>query len=99
MLEKKSGSVVHTTTYSYDENGNMLTRGHDDESATYEYDLRDLLAKVTDKQSATDTSPKVTTYTYTSRGDVLRQTKGNGNTRRLHLLPGLDPAPAGGEKV
>jgi RHS repeat-associated protein len=46
----------------------------------YTYDPRDLLATVTNAESATDPSPKLTRYTYTDRGQVLRQTKANGNT-------------------
>jgi RHS repeat-associated protein len=78
--EKAAGTVKHTTTYTYNENGEPATRGHDDESATYEYDVRDMVSKVTDKASASDTSPKITSFTYTSRGQQDVQTKGNGNT-------------------
>ncbi|MCO5974143.1 golvesin C-terminal-like domain-containing protein [Actinoallomurus soli] len=78
--EKAAGTVKHTTIYTYNENGEPATRGHDDESATYEYDARDLVSKITDKASSTDTSPKVTTFTYTNRGQRDIETKGNGNT-------------------
>jgi RHS repeat-associated protein len=80
-VEEKAGPTVkHTTSFSYDANGNPLTRGHDGKQATYTYDPRDLLASVTNAESATDPSPKLTRYTYTDRGQVLRQTKANGNT-------------------
>ncbi|MEV1154935.1 RHS repeat-associated core domain-containing protein [Micromonospora chokoriensis] len=38
------------------------------------------MSKVTNGKSATDTSAKVTTYTYTDRGEKLKEVKGNGNT-------------------
>jgi RHS repeat-associated protein len=78
--EKAAGVVKHTTTYAYNENGEPATRGHDDESAAYEYDVRDLVSRITDKASPTDTTPKVTTFTYTNRGQQDIETKGNGNT-------------------
>ena len=78
--EKAAGSVKHTTTYTYNENGEPATRGHDDESAAYVYDDRDLVSKITDKATASDTSPKITSFTYTSRGQQDVETKGNGNT-------------------
>jgi hypothetical protein len=53
---------------------------HDDSRATYTYDTRDLLATVTNATLATDPNPKVTTYTYTPRGQTLGEVKGNGNT-------------------
>ena len=78
--EKAAGVLKHTTTFGYDENGNPTSRGYDSTRGTYEYDIRDLLSKVTNAESATDPNPKVTSYTYTSRGQTLRQTKANGNT-------------------
>ena len=80
MEEKAAGVVKHTTTFGYDANGNPLTRAHDGAQATYTYDPRDLLASVTNAESATDPTPKVTRYTWTDRGQVLRETKANGNT-------------------
>ncbi|MFI0409215.1 DNRLRE domain-containing protein [Actinomadura sp. 3N508] len=80
-VEEKSGATVkHTTTFTYDQNGNPLTRGHDQEFSAYEYDPRDLVAKITDKDEPGDPSPKVTTFTYTARGERDLQTRGNGNT-------------------
>src|SRR6266511_163329 len=62
------------------ETDDPTSRGYDSTRGTYEYDIRDLLSKVTNAESATDPNPKVTSYTYTSRGQTLRQTKANGNT-------------------
>jgi len=78
--EKKSGALQHTTTFDYDENGNPKVRGHDSASASYEYDVRDLIAKITETTSASDPSPKVSTFTYTPTADLLHEVKGNGNT-------------------
>jgi RHS repeat-associated protein len=78
--EKAAGTVKHTTTYTYNENGEPATRGHDEESATYTYDVRDLVRQITDKATPSDTSPKVTSFTYTPRGQQDVETKGNGNT-------------------
>ena len=80
VVEKKSGSTQHTTSFSYDENGNPITRKHDAQTASSTYDDRDLPATLTDAQSATDPSPKVSTFSYTSRGQRLHEVKGNGNT-------------------
>jgi YD repeat-containing protein len=80
VREKKGGDVLHTTSYTYNGNGDPLSRTHDGEIARYEYDARDLVSKVTNATSATDASPKVTTYTYDARGKTQRQTRGNGNT-------------------
>ncbi|MBO0882447.1 MAG: hypothetical protein J2P17_19370, partial [Mycobacterium sp.] len=79
VKEKNSGTVKHTTTYTYDENGNPATRDHDTQSAIYSYDERDLLAKVTDQESPTAMA-KVTTNTYTPTRQRLHEVKGNGNT-------------------
>jgi RHS repeat-associated protein len=80
VQEKLAGVVENTTTFSYDQNGAPLSVGHDKQHAAYEYDVRNLLAKVTNGTSATDPDPKLTTYTYTDRGQRLREVKGNGNT-------------------
>jgi RHS repeat-associated protein len=80
-IEEKLGSTLkHTTTFTYDENANPLSRQRDSQIATYEYNVLDLVAKVTNKESATDPSPKVQTYTYTPHGDKLHEVKSNGNT-------------------
>jgi RHS repeat-associated protein len=80
IQEKLSGTVKHTTTFGYNANNHLTTRTHDDESATYQYDIRDLVSQITDKDSSSDPSPKVTNFTYTPRGQRDVQTKGNGNT-------------------
>ncbi|GAA4572708.1 hypothetical protein GCM10023176_36200 [Micromonospora coerulea] len=90
VTESKSGSVVNTTSSTYNENSAPLTTSHDKQYSSYEYDARDLVAKVTNGKSATDASPKVTTYTYTDRGEKLREVKGNGNSvDYTYFLDGL----------
>jgi RHS repeat-associated protein len=78
--DNSSGSAVHTTTYGYDGDSNLASRTHDGAPSTYEYNSRNLQAKQTDKSSASDPSPKVTTFGYNPLG--LRSTEGkpNGNT-------------------
>lgn len=78
--ERKSGALQHTTTFSYDENGNPKVRGHDSATARYEYDVRDLTAKITEATLASDPNPKVSTFTYTPTADRLHEVKGNRNT-------------------
>ncbi|HEX6498205.1 MAG TPA: DNRLRE domain-containing protein, partial [Micromonosporaceae bacterium] len=80
VVEKLNGVTKHTTSFTYDPNGNTATRDHDSTTATYEYDVRDLLSKVTDKESANDPSPKVTTFTWTASGQVATEKKANNNT-------------------
>ncbi|MET9310171.1 nucleic acid/nucleotide deaminase domain-containing protein, partial [Streptomyces cellulosae] len=46
----------------------------------YTYDLRELVKTVSVGKTATDTDPKVTSYTYTDRGQKLKETKANDNT-------------------
>ncbi|MEW2352547.1 RHS repeat-associated core domain-containing protein [Spirillospora sp. NPDC029432] len=80
-LQEKSGDAVrNTTTFTYDENGNARTRTHDEVWSEFEYDPRDLVAKVTNARSPSASDKNVTTYSYTARGQVDRQTKPNGNT-------------------
>jgi len=78
--EQAGGVSQHTTTYGYDAAGNLTSRGHDSATSAYGYDARNLLATQTDKASASDPSPQVTTFTYTP--DQMRKTevKPNGNT-------------------
>jgi RHS repeat-associated protein len=76
---KKAGTAVHTTSFTYDADGNTLDRTHDATVAAFEYDTRNLLSKVTNKESATDASPKVTQFTYTPGGQIATETKANGN--------------------
>ncbi|HEX6500295.1 MAG TPA: DNRLRE domain-containing protein [Micromonosporaceae bacterium] len=80
VTESRSGTTKHTTTFSYDENGNVTGRTHDSEVDTYTYDVLDLLSKVSNATSASDPNPKVTTYTYTPVGQTAHETKANGNT-------------------
>jgi RHS repeat-associated protein len=71
-------------------NGAPETTTHDTDFAKYEYDVRDLVSKVTNAETATDPAPKVTTFTYTDKGERLRQTKPNGNTvDHTYFLDGL----------
>ncbi|MEV4465897.1 DNRLRE domain-containing protein [Micromonospora echinofusca] len=80
VVEKKSGTVRNTTTYTYNENGAPKTTAHDSQYASYTYDPRDLVSTVVNGKSATDPDKKTTTFTYTDRGEKLTETKGNGNT-------------------
>jgi RHS repeat-associated protein len=90
VTETKSGTVLNTTSFTYNENSSPLTTSHDKQYSAYEYDARDLVSKVTNGKSATDASPKVTTYTYTDRGEKLREVKGNANTvDYTYFLDGL----------
>ncbi|MFD6679900.1 golvesin C-terminal-like domain-containing protein [Micromonospora parva] len=90
VTESKSGAVVNSTSFTYNENSAPLTTDHDKQYASYAYDERDLVSKVTNGKSAADTSAKVTTYTYTDRGEKLKEVKGNGNTVAYsYFLDGL----------
>jgi RHS repeat-associated protein len=81
VVEKTPGGAVrNTTSFSFDENGNLTRRAHDNLTSTFEYDQRDLLATIRNATSAGDTDPKTTSFTYTAREEVLKETKGNGNT-------------------
>lgn len=77
VVEKASGTVQNTTAYTYDANGNTLTRSHDSQDAEFVYDARDLVKQVTNTR--TGKSPKVTSYGYTARGQIASTTKPNGN--------------------
>jgi RHS repeat-associated protein len=77
--EKTAGTIKHTTSFTYNANGDPLTRKHDGASASFNWDLRNLLASVTNAESASDPSPKVTKYNYTGRGQLFQETKANGN--------------------
>jgi RHS repeat-associated protein len=80
VTEKAGSTTKHTTHYTYDPNGNPDSRTHDSKPDTYTYDPRDLVSQVKNFDSATDPSPKVTSFTYTPRGQRLKETKANGNT-------------------
>ncbi|MEU8299831.1 DNRLRE domain-containing protein [Micromonospora sp. NPDC048909] len=70
----------NTTELTYDENGNPLTSKHDLTWSKIEYDARDMVAKVTNADSPTAGNQQISTFTYTARGQLLKQTKPNGNT-------------------
>jgi RHS repeat-associated protein len=80
VQEKLAGTVKNTTSFTYNENGALRTVTHDKQYTGYDYDVRDLVSKVTNGTSGTDPNPKITTFTYTDRGQRLREVKGNGNT-------------------
>ncbi|MEV6867420.1 DNRLRE domain-containing protein [Streptosporangium subroseum] len=80
ILEKLGPDLKNTTGYTYNENGAPTTRTHDKTVAGYGYDVRDLVDQVTNAKSATDTSPKTTSYTYTPKAERDTETKANGNT-------------------
>jgi RHS repeat-associated protein len=83
-------AIRNATGFTYDPNGNPATRSHDDEFAEYQYDTRDLVERATNGESASDPTPKVTRFTYTPRGQQLRQTKANSNTvDSTYFLDGL----------
>ncbi|GII26491.1 golvesin C-terminal-like domain-containing protein [Planosporangium mesophilum] len=72
VRERKGDDVLHTTAYTYDGDGNTLTRTHDQETASYEYDSRGQVVKITN-------GTKVTSFTYDARGKTDTLTRGNGN--------------------
>ncbi|WP_354670079.1 DNRLRE domain-containing protein [Streptomyces sp. S.PNR 29] len=80
-VEEKLGSTVrNTTALTYDANGNPLTTTHDVTWSKAEYDIRDMVNKITNADSPTAGNQQITTFTYTDRGQPLKQTKPNGNT-------------------
>ncbi|MFC5637031.1 DNRLRE domain-containing protein [Streptomyces bullii] len=80
VTESLSGTERKSTSYTYDANGQPETVTHPDQFSKYTYDLRELVKTVWVGKTATDTNPKVTSYTYTDRGLKLQETKANGNT-------------------
>lgn len=80
VQENKTGQAPVVSTFTYDPNGAIKTTTHPKAYAAFEYDPRNLLSKVTNGVSAADPAPKVTEFTYTPRGERLKETKGNGNT-------------------
>jgi RHS repeat-associated protein len=90
VLEKAGTATRHTTSYTYDPNGNPDRRTHDVKPSTYTYTPRDLLDTVTNADSASDPNPKVTRFTYTPRGQRLQETKANANVvDSAYFLDGL----------
>ncbi|QKW02324.1 DNRLRE domain-containing protein [Streptomyces sp. NA02536] len=80
ITEALAGEEKTSTTYTYDANSQPETVTHPDQYSAYTYDLRELVKTVSVGKSASDTSPKVTSYTYTDRGQVRQETKANNNT-------------------
>ncbi|MFF1397025.1 DNRLRE domain-containing protein [Streptomyces sp. NPDC058287] len=78
--ENLAGAEKKATSYTYDANGLSDTITHPNQFSKYTYDLRDLVKTVSVGKSATDASPKMSSYTYTDRGQKLQETKANGNT-------------------
>ncbi|WP_245769384.1 RHS repeat-associated core domain-containing protein [Streptomyces indicus] len=80
VVEALAGEEKKSTSYTYDANGQPETLTHPDQFAKYTYDLRELVKTVSVGKSATDASPKVTSYDYTWRGQKQKETKANKNT-------------------
>ncbi|MCX4536876.1 DNRLRE domain-containing protein [Streptomyces sp. NBC_01669] len=80
VAESLTGQEPKTTSYTYDADGQLDTVSHPQQNSKYEYDLRNLLKKVTASQVPTDPQPDITQFTYTDRGQRATLTKGNGNT-------------------
>ncbi|MEI5010341.1 RHS repeat-associated core domain-containing protein [Streptomyces sp. PmtA] len=80
ITETLAGQEKTSTAYTYDPNDQPETITHPDQYSKYTYDLREKVKSVSVGTSPTDTDPKVTSYTYTDRGEALRETKDNGNT-------------------
>ncbi|MFB6552021.1 DNRLRE domain-containing protein [Streptomyces sp. NPDC056405] len=80
VVESLAGEEQKATSYTYDANGQPLTVSHPDQYSAYAYDTQNLLEKVTVGDSADDTDPKVTSFTYTDLSQKLKETKANGNT-------------------
>lgn len=90
VTESLAGVEKKSTSYAYDADGKPDTITHPDQFSKYTYDLRELVKTVSVGKSATDASPKVTSYTYTDRGQKLQETKANGNTvDYTYFLDGL----------
>ncbi|GAA3476339.1 hypothetical protein GCM10018966_008670 [Streptomyces yanii] len=80
VTEALAGEAKKTTSYVYDDNGQPETVTHPDQYSAFTYDPRELVKTVKVGESATDTDPEVSEYTYTDRGQMLRETKANKNT-------------------
>lgn len=79
VTEALAGQEKKSTAYTYDVNGKPETVTHPDQFSRYTYDLRNLVTSVSVGKSSTDPSPKESSYTYTDRGQKLKETKANGN--------------------
>lgn len=80
VTEALAGQERKSTAYTYDVNGQPETVSHPDQYSSYIYDLREMVKTVKVGKTAADASPKVSEYTYTDRGQRLKETKANGNT-------------------
>ncbi|MFF2507816.1 DNRLRE domain-containing protein [Streptomyces sp. NPDC058067] len=80
VTEALAGQDKEVTSYTYDANGLPKSMTHPDQYSEYTYDVRDLAQSVSVGKTPTDPSPKVTSYTFTPRGQKLKETKANGNT-------------------
>ncbi|XCW06505.1 DNRLRE domain-containing protein [Streptomyces sp. HUAS MG47] len=80
VTEALAGQAKKATSYTYDANGQPDTVTHPDQYSKYTYDLRELVKTISVGKSSSDASPKVTSYTYTDRGQKLKETKANSNT-------------------
>lgn len=89
VTEALAGQEKKVTSYTYDANGQAATVTHPDQFARYTYDLRELVTSISIGTSATDASPKVSSFTFNDRGQRLKETKANGNTvDHTYLLGG-----------
>ncbi|MGH3389242.1 MAG: polymorphic toxin-type HINT domain-containing protein, partial [Actinomadura sp.] len=79
LVERAGETVRNTTSFTYDENGNPTSRTHDDVWSQFDYDARDLVERVTNARTPSDSDRNVTTFAYDARGMVERQVKPNGN--------------------
>lgn len=80
VTEALAGQETRATSYMYDANGQPETVTHPDQHSAYTYDLRELVKTVSVGKTAADAAPKVTSFTYTDRGQKLKETKNNKNT-------------------
>ncbi|MFV5997498.1 DNRLRE domain-containing protein [Streptomyces sp. NPDC056231] len=90
VTEALTGQEKKVTSYTYDANGQADTATHPDQFSKYTYDLRELVKSISVGKSASDASPKVTSFTFTDRGQRLKETKANGNTVDYTYLLGGD---------
>ncbi|WP_307805055.1 RHS repeat-associated core domain-containing protein [Streptomyces sp. VRA16 Mangrove soil] len=80
-VEEKSGTTVkNTTALTYDANGNIDSTTRDLTWSQFDYDARDMVNKITNADTPSAEKKLITQFTYTDRGQPLKQTKPNGNT-------------------